>query len=233
MDITISVVLIGIVAGIILATPPGIINLSILNLISNKKFKEAFFIGAGSATMDIFYALIALYSTSKIYKFVSGLSDDYPKVFLVLDILLIVILIVYGFYKIFEKKNEMKYVNLDKFKKYFGKLHPFFVGCLLALTHILIPAYIPSYAYMSALLLKSGLLSNTNYYYFVFAIAFGVGNLIWVGMIVGMSKKYEHFINDNNYIRIQKGLGVLFVVVSLIFIYKLYFYTNWNRIFEF
>lgn len=232
MDNTITIVLVGVISGIILASPPGVINLSILNQISSKQFKSAFFIGAGSALMDTLYALIVLFSTTKIYKILSNLANDYPKLFLVFDILLVVILAAYGFYKIFEKKNEIKNINFERYKKYFGKFHPFLIGCLLALTNLLFPTFIPSYAYMAALLLKSGLINGSYYLYFLFALAFGIGNLIWVGSIVGLSKKYEHIIDDNNYIRIQKGLGVLFILVSLMLVYKLYFYTNWQKIFE-
>jgi threonine/homoserine/homoserine lactone efflux protein len=230
LDVTIITIIAGIISGIVLALPPGIINLTMVNLISTKKFNEAFYIGAGSATIDIFYALVAIYSTSHIYKLLIQFTTENPRLILVLELLLIIILLIYGLNKLFERKNEIQSINIQRYSKYLNKLHPFISGCFLATTHIVVPTFIPGYAYMSTLLLKSGFIGKTTPFFLLFSFFFGVGNLIWVSFLVIMSRKYEHFITDRNYIRVQRILGILFIAVSIIMLYKAVFFTEWDKI---
>lgn len=221
----------GLSVGFLLATPIGIINLTIINLISNQRYKEATYLGAGSASLDIFYSFISLYSTSIVFQTLQSFVLENPKFIFLMEVIMIIVLFLFGINKIRKVEN----VNIKKiilFDKLSNKLHPYFVGLLMATTHILIPSFLPGYAYMSAILLKNNLIVDSFLHFLFFAICFGIGTQTFYTIMILFSKKYSHLFLEKFKKVIPKVIGILFLLFGLLLTYRITSNVDWVRIFN-
>lgn len=145
---------IGILSGIVLATPPGVINLTILHYLSKGNRRNALWVGAGSAFLDIFYGALAMYSASAVYVALSDFILSNPRLMQTLEVLLILSIVSFGMYKLFLQPKGPRVSEFAEPSSRIRKLHPFFLGCALALTHIVVPTFLPGYAYLATILIN-------------------------------------------------------------------------------
>lgn len=225
-----TTVLVGLIAGVILATPPGVINLTIVNYLSQRKFRPALWVGAGSATLDIFYAALALYSTSAVYQALQCFIHSNPLVMFVLEALFVVALLGFGVSKCFSKGTQSSAAKRKLFATADRKCHPYLLGCLLALTHILVPTFLPGYAYMAAMLIDAKLIALTHLHFVLFSLMFAIGNLLWVLLIVSIFKRWGDRIEDRHFRRMEKGIGGLFLCVALLLLFRMAATTRWEAL---
>lgn len=213
---TVITIAIGISSGIVLATPPGVINLTILHYVSQAKPRNALWVGAGSATLDVFYGALAMYSASAVYGALQGFIVSNPILMKTLEGLLIAALIGFAIYKLFfesAREKEVKSVDPPAGTR---KLHPYILGCALALTHIVVPTFLPGYAYLAAILINSGVVPETNFHYWLFSFMFGFGNFLWVVGIVNYFRNADPIEEKQRFRRIDVIIGILFLVIGIV-----------------
>lgn len=223
MDI-IVVLTIGLAAGIVLATPPGVINLTIFDLLAKNKPRQALWVGAGSATLDVFYAMLALFSTSAVCGAISGFTAGHPSIMLCAEVAFIAALIAYGLSKLISRTKLPPSTRRVVLPAAFRRLHPYSLGCLLALTHLAVPTFLPSYTYLAALLINSGLIGLSHSDFILFALAFGAGNLVFVAAVVSIYQMYRHILSAGHFSLINRALGGLFCSVGILMAMKLFCY---------
>lgn len=226
----ITTILVGLVAGVILATPPGVINLTIVNFLSQKKYKSALWVGAGSATLDVFYAALALYSTSAVYAALQCFIHNNPLVMFGLELLFVIALLVFGISKSLTKRTPQPAAERTRFATIGRNCHPFLLGCLLALTHILVPTFLPGYAYMAAMLIDAKLIALNHLHFTTFALMFAAGNLLWVLLIVSIFKRWGDRIKEHHFQRMEKGIGLLFLIVAILLLIRMAATTRWDAL---
>lgn len=230
MSILITIV-VGLIAGIILATPPGVINLTIFHFLTQEKPRHSLWVGAGSATLDIFYAALALYSTSAVYQALQGFIHRNPEVVAILEFIFALALLIFGVSKLVHRGDGSFFSKLKYTSTRQNKLHPYFLGCILALTHILVPTFLPGYAYMAAMLIDAKLVALNNFHFVIFSLCFALGNFLWVIGIVALFTKLGKEIGEMHLKRIDKIIGILFTLVGFGMIMRMILSTNWQRIF--
>lgn len=209
-------ILIGLISGILLATPPGVINLTILHCLSLGKARKALWVGAGSAALDVLYCLLAMYSASAVYVTLSGFIEGHRTFMKALEGVFILGLIGFALYKLFlppERHPPIKEVEPPVGAR---KLHPFFLGCALALTHIVVPTFLPGYAYLAALLINAQAIPNSNFHFVLMSVAFGIGNFVWVVCLVGYFRDADPSQEKERFRRIDVVIGTLFLIIGLI-----------------
>lgn len=221
-------VFIGLMAGIILATPPGVINLTIMNLLAQHRHREALWVGAGSATLDIFYGALAMFSTSAVYLVLQGFIEANPITMKTLEVIFVAGLVAVGLHKLRTKEGATS--QDSRTKRVITKLnsfHPFIGGCLLALTHILVPTFLPGYAYLAALLIHTGWIPLSSASLWLFAFSFAAGNMLWVFFVVGLSKRFSHLVQARSYLAIDRGFGALFLTAGVLMSIRLLTTAVW------
>jgi len=211
---TVVTILIGLASGVVLATPPGVINLTILHYLSQGKPRKALWVGAGSATLDVVYGALAMYSASAVYAALYGFIESNPITMKTLEGLLIVALIGFALYKLFFESTHDKSVQALDPPVSTRKLHPYFFGCALALTHIVVPTFLPGYAYLAALLIASHVVPETNLHYCLMSVSFGIGNFLWVLGIVAYFRNADPAEEKARFRRIDVIIGILFLVIG-------------------
>jgi hypothetical protein len=209
-------ILIGLGSGIVLATPPGVINLMILHYLAQGKPRKALWVGAGSAALDIFYGALAMYSASAVYAALAGFISTNPITMKTLEGLLIAAMIGFALYKLFFESHETPPVGPLAPLVSTRELHPFYLGCALGLTHIVVPTFLPGYAYLATILINSKIIPETNLYYWLISVAFGVGNFLWVVGVVRYFRNSNPIEDKLRFRRIDLTIGVLFLTIGSI-----------------
>ena len=123
-------------------------------------------------------------------------------------------LIVFAVYKLFfeRQRERSEPVQSPLFAR---KLHPYALGCALALTHIIVPTFLPGYAYLAALLINTKLIPDTNAHYLLMSLAFGVGNFLWVLGLVGYFRNANPAEEKARFRRIDIVIGTLFLIIGV------------------
>ncbi len=209
-------ILIGLASGIVLATPPGVINLTILHYLSQGESRRALWVGAGSATLDVIYGLLAMYSASAAYRALHSFIETNPMTMKALEGLFVAAMIGFAVYKLFFESDHQKEVQASSLPTGNRTLHPYVLGCALALTHIVVPTFLPAYAYMAAILINSQLIPETNAYYCLMSVSFGVGNFLWVLGIVQYFRNADPAEEKIRFRRIDVTIGLVFLAIGLV-----------------
>ena len=227
----------GIAIGFILAIPPGPVAVSSIKLGINQGLKPAVLLGLGNTVVDFFYCLITIFTTSAFVVLLRNISDKYPVFVLFFQIVVVVAIILYGFTHIRIKKSEQIDESLPKRKsELYNKLThrgPFLFGIAIALTNIANPVFLPSLASVTMSVHRFNIIDNTVVNNFIFSMGFGLGNFLWLYLLVRVLLQYKSKLSDLTLARIHQFAGFTFIGFGTLLGYRVFTLTKWPEIISF
>lgn len=232
-----SAIIIGIIAGFILALPPGPVGVSAIKyaLFSNLKSGNKFAIA--NLLMDFLYCLIAIFATSIIASEISTLTKSYPFLILTIQFAIVFALILYGFISIKNSKtlNISEKIRTTKFNfvNKFENKGPFLIGIAIGLTNVANPSFFGTLTWLSVNIFALNLIENIFADKFLFALGFGLGNYLWLSLLMRVIFKFKHRISEQMMVRIHQFAGISFIGFGTILGARLLFITKWGEILKF
>lgn len=236
----ITALLIGALVGFILALPPGPIGMASINIGLDKGIKPGMQLAIGTASLDMIYSMIAIFAASAVEAAVGSFFDENPLLFLLFQLLVVLGLIFAGaLYLRAKQKNEEEAINqgadykLGKFDLFLDKLKkrgPFLLGIALALTNIANPTFLPSLAITAAWIHKLNIFTNAFAENMLFAIGFGIGNFVWLYLLVKLIIKFKHKFSTNMILRIRQFAGITFISFGGFIGYRVLVFTKWPEV---
>jgi threonine/homoserine/homoserine lactone efflux protein len=225
----------GIIIGFILAIPPGPVAVTALRISLEQGLKNGIFAALGTGFMDFVYCLVVIFATSAVLALVNNFFIDYPIVFLVFQVLVVVSVIIYGVINLKLKDrivNPKKKRDPGKFKYLDGlsKRGPFLLGIAVALANAANPTFLPALAYITVNAQKFILHENNALENIVFAFAFGLGNFLWLYAISRILLHYQDKMSKNTIARIHQFAGVTLIGFGTILGYRVITLTHWPEI---
>lgn len=227
----------GTLAGFILALPPGPVGVTAIkyslfaDLKAGNKFALANFL------MDFFYCFIAIFATSTIANEIIALTNEHPFVVIGTQFIIVAALILYGFlnlknsrtHQFSEKVRTKKFNFISKFEN----KGPFLIGIAIALTNIANPSFFGTLTYLTVNIFALNLVENVFSQKSLFAFGFGLGNFLWLSLLMRVVFKFKHRISEQMMTRIQQFAGISFIGFGTILGARLILITKWGEILKF
>jgi threonine/homoserine/homoserine lactone efflux protein len=235
----VTAILIGASLGFILAMPPGPIAMANIKLGLEKGRKECAEFAIGTASMDMFYSIIAIFAASAIHSAVNNYLNSHPFVTLLFQSIIVVALIYFGVTQFRNRKQLVKQNQkvADKapnaFIQNLKDKGPLFLGVALALTNLANPTFIPSLTIMSGWVHEVGIFPNRFTENIMFSLGFGMGNFIWLYLLSWLIVRNRNKLSENSIIRIKQFAGATFIGFGGFIGYRALMFTNWAHIFKY
>lgn len=232
----IAAIITGFIIGLILAMPPGPFTIASFKSVMRNDVKGAYALSYAAGITDVFYSLIAISASSLVIGTFMNFFDGNPISFLFFQVLCIVALLSYGVYQLRYDSNkeivesESQTNFLQRFFKKIQEKGPFFIGLGIASTNLANPTFLPFLTSFFTAIQKLGLFPITVFNNFIFSIAFGAGNFIWLYTLIRIVNHYKHRMSLRLIERLHKFAGFTLLVFSTLLGYRVIVYTKWAEI---
>ena len=100
----------------------------------------------------------------------------------------------------------------------------------IASTNLANPTFLPFLTSFFAAIQKMGLFPLTIMNNFVFSVAFGAGNFIWLYSLIRVANKYKDRMSLRLIDRLHKFAGFTLLVFSTLLGYRVIVYTRWAEL---
>jgi threonine/homoserine/homoserine lactone efflux protein len=228
----------GTLLGAVLAIPPGPVGVTAVKVGLQNGRRASRNLATGTASLDVFFCMIAIFATSAVVKSIGNFTDDHPVVVVSLQITLVVAFVIFGIVSLKSKKA----LNFDqdppkkKESPFVRKLKdkgPFFLGVGIALTNIANPSFLPSLMWVTMNVHSLHIMENTALNNLLFSIGFGLGNFIWLYILVSIVLRFKHKISDQLMLRINQFAGYTLIGFGTFLGYRLVTLTKWSEVLRF
>lgn len=230
---------VGFVLGFVLAIPPGPVAVTAMKLTLDNGVKHGRMVAFGTSIVDVFFALVAVFATGFLVHLFSDITSYNPLLFLIFQIIVIAVLMLFGLTQLKQKKSEIK-IDPDncqpkalKFLKKVMNRGPFFLGAAVAFTNIANPTFFSSLSFVTLTVQKYNLIEITAASSIMFSVGFGAGNFGWIYLLVKVLAKVKHRLNENIIYKIKKFAGFTLIGFGTLLGYRVIAFTHWQDIFRF
>ncbi len=205
--------LVGTIVGIVLALPPGPVGVAAIRLSLSNGFKPGTYLALGTGLLDFVYCVIAIFATSAAVNTITNFTDEYPYLMLIFQLSVVAVFVILGIINIKSHKNysEIQSPKESKFITDLKSKGPFLLGIGIALTNMANPTFLPSLGYVTLNVHAWNWIENTALSSLMFAVGFGLGNFIWLYILVRMIVKFKDRMSGNMLLRIRQFAGVTFL----------------------
>ncbi|MEJ5287496.1 MAG: hypothetical protein CH6_0741 [Candidatus Kapaibacterium sp.] len=228
-------ILTGIIVGVILALPPGPAAMTAIKLGLSNSSRHGFLSGLGTAIMDFIYCLIAIFATSAIIEWTSNFSLHYPLVVTFVQLVIVLMVISLGVSHLKSSKVHIdgEINSSTSFIERLSARGPFFIGIGIALTNVINPTFLPSLGYVALNIQQFGLIEIGVVSHFLFALGFGIGNLLWLMFLVKTSVHFKYKMSANFLAKIHKFTGITLIGFGAFLGYRVLEVVKWSEILRF
>lgn len=231
-----TAILIGALIGFILAIPPGPVSFACIKVGLQNGRKECFELSLGSALMDTFYCVLAIFAATAVFNTLNGYLDSYPLVYLTIQVGVVVGLIYYGMSQF--RKRQIKPAEIEtkpqpKFIQTLKSRGPFLLGIAFAMSNIANPSFMTTLFIMTAWVRKLELFAASFSTNMLFSLGFGVGNFIWLFLLAYIVHMNKHKLSETSITRIKQFAGLTFIGFGGILGWRVVTLTNWANVFKF
>lgn len=224
----------GIVAGFVLAMPPGPVGVTAIKLSLDKGQRHGLMASLGTSSMDFIFCLITVFATSAIIHIIDNFAADYPVGVLIFQIAAVSAIVAFGFYTLRTKKkvlsedlSEKKLVSFIDYLKHRG---PFLLGFAVTLANAANPTFLGSIAYVSMQLQKWGWIDGSFFGRFGYAAGFGLGTFVWFYVLVKVLIYYKPRMSGDFIGKIKKFAGLTLIGFGSLLGYRVIEITKWSEI---
>jgi putative LysE/RhtB family amino acid efflux pump len=228
--------LFGILVGFVLAMPPGPVAVMAMKLSLNKGMKPGILAATGTGLMDFIYFLFAVFATSGIKALVDHFFTDFPILSLLFQVVIIIAIMAYGYINIKNKDKFSAEVNTEdigKKSKLAAKLSnkgPFLLGMGVAIANMANPTFIPSLIGVATYMNELSIVEITTLNNLMLSVGFGIGNFLWLYVIMRVLTHYKGRMSDQTLARIHQFAGFSLIGVGTLLGYKVVWFTKWSEI---
>lgn len=224
--------LLGILVGIVLAIVPGPVAVGAMKLGMNQGHKSGALYSLGSGFMDFIFCAFAVFATAAVVSVISEFTDNHPLIMLIVQLLIVSAIITYGFMQIKFKSKKVISLDSDEIEKpkYMDILKhkgPFFLGVAIALTNLASPTFLPTLAYVVMNVHKFALFENIFFTNLIFSVGFGLGNFLWLYLLVRVLIHYKSRMSDVFIARLHKFAGFTLIGFGTLLGYRVITFTKW------
>ncbi len=231
-------ILVGFLVGFVLAMPPGPIGVTAIQYGLLGNIRPGIKMALGTALLDMFYCLAALFATKAAMSAVGGFSIDHPYIMFVIQLSIVLAMVIFGILNLKSRKDandadfdtQLK-TNNPKFIDNLMKRGPFLLGIALSLTNLPNPTFLPSIAYVTLNVQEFKLIESTTIAGLGFALGFGIGNFVWLQTLVRIVNHFKERMSTNMITRIRQFAGITFVGFGTFLGYRLAI-THWSDVFK-
>jgi len=224
----------GIIAGFILALPPGPVGVTAIKMALDQGKRNALITALGTTMMDFIFCFLAVFATSAIISLVDTFAEEYPIVVLVFQLIVISAIFAYGFLlrKNKEEKEELQKLKTFKFIDYLKHRGPFLLGFAVSLANIANPTFLGSISYVSMLLQKWAFINNSVIGRTIYSLGFGLGTFLWLSILIRIIIFYKPRMSENMILKIKRFAGLTLIGVGTLLGYRVIEITKWSEIFR-
>lgn len=228
----ISAILIGTLIGFFIGIPPGPVGVSAINFGLFKGSRQGIWFASANGLMDFIYCFFTITATSALASAFQGFRDDYPLLLIAFQATIIFLLIILGVINLRTRKEEFSLSEKVR-KRHQNVIHrfedrgPFLFGAGVALTNLANPSYFGTLAYITLNVHSFNLFVDQFFNNSVFALAFGLGNFLWLALLIRLVRKFKHRLSDIMLMRVRQFAGISFIGFGILLAYRLFAYTNW------
>jgi threonine/homoserine/homoserine lactone efflux protein len=226
--------IVGAVAGFILALPPGPVAVTAMKLALNKGAKHGIRASMGTALMDFLFCIISVFATSAFIQIIDSIAVDFPVAVLVFQLVVITGIVVYGFINLRPKKlqniESITESQRPQFIEYLTHRGPFLLGFAVALANIANPTFLASISYVAMQVQKWGMIEQTFVGKTVFAVGFGIGTFLWLYIMVRVLIFYKPRMSPTFIAKIRKFAGITLIGFGTLLGYRVIEITKWSEI---
>ncbi|MFA6571667.1 MAG: LysE family transporter [Bacteroidota bacterium] len=229
---------VGIVVGFVLAIPPGPVAVTAMRLGLDKSVRHGMYGAFGTALMDFFYCLLAIFATSTILKLVSNMFDSHPLIMLGFQLLVIISVIVFGVVQFKIKHKVAEPIDIDAQKKVhflqnLSHKGPFLLGIAVAMANVANPTFLPSLTYVTMNVHALGLIENNVFSNIAFSLGFGFGNFLWLYLLIRVLVHYKDRMSAQFFERIHQFAGFTLIGFGTLLGLRVIVVTRWPEILGF
>jgi threonine/homoserine/homoserine lactone efflux protein len=220
-----------------MAMPPGPVAVAVIKLAIDKGFRQAAFMAIGAGIADLFLCLIAVFAAQAASLALNGFVNDHPIITLVLQAIVILGLLFFGFLTLFSKnfikkpdgKNKIE-LRKQKLMDHIKMSGPLLLGVGMASANLANPAFITSLTVVAAQVKKFGLIDNPFWDSIFYSVGFGAGNFLWLLLVGGLVTKYKHSMGDRMFVIVRQVAGIVFLLAGILITWYVIRDTDWSRI---
>lgn len=227
--------LIGITIGVLLALPPGPVGVTAMKFGLYRNSRAGMELALGNAMLDFLYSLIMIFATSTASQIMGNFEGNYPFISTIIQIGVVLAFFGIGIYNLKNKNSNFDYNNPDnaynsRFFSLVKQRGPVLLGIAIALTNLANPTFIPTLAWISINIHTHKLFANNFINNLLYAIGFGLGNFIWITILVKLIVRYKHKFSDSMLIRIRQFAGFTFLSFGTLLSYRILSITKWGEV---
>lgn len=209
----------GIFIGFLLALPPGGVTLVGFNLSMTKGFRRAVPYAYGTMLADICYALLAVMAARAVADAYTMSMQDFPAVMIGMQAIMVAGLLGYGFHLMIRRTPIVERESGGGFSvetrvTVRARRKPFLLGLALNFSNIFSPTFLAALAILASQAQALGVLDGDVLDNILYAVGFGLGNLIYMQLGMKLVEKYTERLQNRHVMRIQKIAGAAFAVIG-------------------
>lgn len=230
-----TALLVGLVAGFVLAIPPGPIAVACIRQALDGYERAGVQLAIGASAMDIVYALIAAFASSALFVSLQGMVMDNAWYLLAFQVGCIVALVVLGL-RYFRPTTQRVEASTRQGEtqaeraRQLGYSSPYLIGVLIALTNLASPTFLPSLIFAMSLLHARGWVGHDVGANVLYAVGFGAGAALWFVLLLKMLTRLRSNLSPNFMQMIYRVAGGSFILFALILTYTVVTATEWSRL---
>jgi threonine/homoserine/homoserine lactone efflux protein len=228
---------VGLVAGFILAIPPGPIAVAVIKNAFSGNTRDGVKIAASASAMDIIYALVAAFASSALVSTLKDKLSGNALLLLGFQVVAIVVLVVLGVrylksspdsIKSSEEKEEMQ----EKRAERMGYTSPWFVGLAIAITNLASPTFLPSFIFVIGLLQGHGWVGARAMDSIFYAVGFGAGAMVWFFALLRTLSSLRDKLSPNFTTIIYNIAAGSMLIFACVLTYNVIASTPWSTLFS-
>lgn len=233
-----TALLVGTVLAFVLAIPPGPVGVTAMKLGLTKGIRPSVQFAIGTGLLDAIFCMAAIFSTSAVVAGLSDFSANHPLATMFLQLSIIFGFLVFGVVNLKKKtKAECSSQESENVRQnaLFIKLKnkgPFFLGIAIAVANIANPTFLPSLAYLTMQVHQFKFFANSLFNNFIFSIGFGIGNFLWLYLLVTVVMKLQSKMPPDFIEKIRQFAGITFIGFGGFLGWRLLAFTKWTEIFR-
>ncbi|OGU61036.1 MAG: hypothetical protein A2X64_10355 [Ignavibacteria bacterium GWF2_33_9] len=230
--------LLGSLIGFFLAVPPGPVGVSVAKLAVFNSRKSAYQFVYATAIIDIIFAFSATVTASAIADAIGEFTDKHVLLINFAQLFIVSAFIIYGIYSIIRSKKEviLKEHKPSKLSQIFNHLAhkgPFFLGMTIATSNLANPTFLPALGYLSLQAASFHLYELTLANKLIFALGFGVGNLLYLYLLANIMAIYRNKLSKTFQMRLKQFAGITFISFGTLLGYRLIQFIHWQELLRF
>lgn len=223
----------GLIAGYILAIPPGPIGMASIRTGLRDGWSAALKLALGAGLFDVVYCALAMIAASAVASLFDDVAQSTPWMPLALQLLIVAVMIVFGVVQLRDRTKALPDDALDtqsSVLKWFRTHGPLFVGVGFAIANLANPTFIPSLMFVTTLAQNAAVYETTTMANLMFAIGFGIGNMAWLATLVRIVLAYRHRMTPAFVTLIQRISGAALIGFGTFYGVRLLIFTKWSEV---